>query len=69
MLELNAELYSFESKEKSGSETYQEALIRFHGLVREEIEEEAKSFNEIWALRKYSESGEGWLLYGISQVE
>ena len=69
VLELNAELYSFESNEKSGSETYQEALIRFHGLVREEIEEEAKSFNEIWALRKYSESGEGWLLYGISQVE
>ncbi|RZL33159.1 MAG: Tim44 domain-containing protein [Rubrivivax sp.] len=39
--------------------------VRFWGLVREESEQAAENFDEIWHLAK---SGEGWLIAGIQQT-
>lgn len=39
--------------------------VRFWGLVREESEQAAQDFDEIWHL---AQSGEGWLIAGIQQT-
>lgn len=39
--------------------------VRFWGLVRENSEQAAENFDEIWHLAK---SGEGWLIAGIQQT-
>jgi predicted lipid-binding transport protein (Tim44 family) len=39
--------------------------VRFWGLVREESEQAAENFDEVWHLVK---SGEGWLIAGIQQT-
>lgn len=44
------------------------ASVRFHGLVRENPEEPATSFDEVWNLRRDLAAKEGWLLAGIQQV-
>ncbi|MFG6439733.1 Tim44 domain-containing protein [Roseateles sp. LKC17W] len=40
--------------------------VRFWGLIREESEQAAGNFDEIWHL---VQSGEGWLIAGIQQTE
>jgi len=44
------------------------ASVRFHGLVREQPEEPATSFDEVWNLRRDLAAKEGWLLAGIQQL-
>ena len=44
------------------------ASVRFHGLVREHLEEPATSFDEVWNLRRDLGAKEGWLLAGIQQL-
>ncbi|MBI3150435.1 MAG: Tim44 domain-containing protein [Betaproteobacteria bacterium] len=44
------------------------ASVRFSGLVRENPEDPASSFDEVWNLRKDLSAKEGWLLAGIQQL-
>ena len=39
--------------------------VRFWGLIREQSEQAAADFDEVWHL---SQSGEGWLIAGIQQT-
>jgi predicted lipid-binding transport protein (Tim44 family) len=42
--------------------------VRFHGLIREEKDAPAQSFNEIWHLTRPASGGHGWVVAGIQQV-
>lgn len=42
------------------------ASVRFSGMVREDDNPEAVSFEEVWNL--YKQDGQGWLLAGIQQM-
>lgn len=45
------------------------ASVRFHGLLREEVDGAAQTFDEVWNLTKPIEGGGGWVLAGIQQVQ
>ncbi|WP_322049379.1 Tim44 domain-containing protein [Paraburkholderia sp. J67] len=64
VVQLNADLLAVEER---GNEYL--ASVRFSGLIREEAGAAAAPFVEIWNLSKSRNSGEGWLLAGIQQVE
>ena len=45
------------------------ASVRFSGLIREEADGKAESFDEIWHVQRTpAQSNEGWLVAGIQQV-
>jgi predicted lipid-binding transport protein (Tim44 family) len=58
---LNADLLGIE-KLKDGHL----ASVRFSGMIREDQQSEAASFEEVWNL--YKPDGKGWLLAGIQQL-
>lgn len=44
------------------------ASIRFSGMLREEVNDSATRFEEIWNLQKPAQGASGWLLAGVQQV-
>ena len=45
------------------------ASVRFHGLLREELDGSAQAFDEVWNLTKPVDGKAGWVLAGIQQVQ
>jgi len=41
--------------------------VRFHGLIREEIDGPANDFDEVWHLNKEAQGSRGWVVAGIQQ--
>ncbi|HEY0818942.1 MAG TPA: Tim44-like domain-containing protein, partial [Rhizobacter sp.] len=41
--------------------------VRFHGLVREEAEQAAEAFDEVWHLVKPTDGSREWAIAGITQ--
>lgn len=44
------------------------ASVRFTGMIREDVDGEAKPFDEVWNLVKPVEGAGGWVLAGIQQL-
>jgi predicted lipid-binding transport protein (Tim44 family) len=42
--------------------------VRFHGLIREELEGVAEPFDEIWHLSKPADGSQQWAIAGIQQT-
>ncbi len=42
--------------------------VRFHGLIREEADAQARPFDEVWHLTKPADGGHGWVVAGIQQL-
>jgi predicted lipid-binding transport protein (Tim44 family) len=64
VVQLNADLLGVEERD---NEYF--ASVRFHGLIRETAGGAAEPFVEIWNLSRSRQTGDGWLLAGIQQVE
>jgi len=45
------------------------ASVRFHGLIREEINAGAQPFNELWHLVKPLDDGRDWAIAGITPLD
>jgi predicted lipid-binding transport protein (Tim44 family) len=45
------------------------ATVRFHGLIREEINAGAQPFNELWHLIKPLDEGRDWAIAGITPLD
>lgn len=45
------------------------ATVRFHGLIREEINAGAQPFNEMWHLVKPLDEGRDWAIAGITPLD
>lgn len=45
------------------------ATVRFHGLIREEVNAGAQPFNELWHLVKPLEEGREWAIAGITPLD
>ena len=43
--------------------------VRFHGLIREQLEGVAEPFDEIWHLVKPTDGSREWAIAGIQQAE
>lgn len=43
------------------------ASVRFHGMIREDLNAPAEHFSEVWILTKPVSGPQGWLLAGIQQ--
>lgn len=59
---LEAELLEVDSQ---GERHY--ASVRFRGMIREELDSTAQSFDEVWNLMKPADGSRGWTLAGIQQ--
>ena len=42
--------------------------VRFHGLIREEIDGVANAFDEVWHLVKPNDGSREWAIAGIQQT-
>lgn len=62
---LNAELLGMEKIQEAGFDGHL-ASVRFSGMLREEANQPAFRFEEVWNLYKADKSG--WLLAGIQQI-
>lgn len=62
---LNAELLGMEKIKEAGFDGHL-ASVRFSGMLREEADQPAFRFEEVWNLYKTDNSG--WLLAGIQQI-
>ena len=65
VLLLNAELLGMEKIQDAGFDGHL-ASVRFSGMIREEENQAAFRFEEVWNLYKTDSSG--WLLAGIQQI-
>ncbi len=45
------------------------ASVRFHGMLRENVDGPAESFDEVWNLTKPVAGNGGWVLAGIQQIQ
>lgn len=45
------------------------ATVRFHGLIREEVNAGAQPFNELWHLVKPLDDGRDWAIAGITPLD
>lgn len=45
------------------------ASVRFHGWVREAVNEPTVAFDEVWHLTKPTDGSEGWRVAGIQQIK
>jgi predicted lipid-binding transport protein (Tim44 family) len=45
------------------------ASVRFHGLIREEVNQGAQPFNELWHLVKPLEGNQDWAIAGITPLD
>ncbi len=63
---LNAELLGMEKITDAGFDGHL-ASVRFSGMLREEVNQAAFRFEEVWNLYKADNSG--WLLAGIQQID
>ncbi len=63
---LNAELLGMEKITDAGFDGHL-ASVRFSGMLREEANQAAFRFEEVWNLYKADNSG--WLLAGIQQID
>lgn len=45
------------------------ATVRFHGLIREEVNAGAQPFNELWHLVKPLDEGRDWAIAGITPLD
>ncbi|NTV97248.1 MAG: Tim44 domain-containing protein, partial [Thiobacillus sp.] len=43
--------------------------VRFHGLIREEVDAAALDFDEVWHLTKPASGKGGWVVAGIQQMQ
>ena len=68
VVELKAEFEGTRETSLDTGESFREAFVRFHGLIREDSED-PKNFNEVWTLLQRNSSGEGWVLSGIHHEE
>ena len=44
------------------------ASVRFHGLIREDLEGAALPFDEVWHLTRPGDGSRGWIVAGIQQL-
>jgi predicted lipid-binding transport protein (Tim44 family) len=44
------------------------ASVRFHGLIREDLEGAALPFDEVWHLTRAGDGSRGWVVAGIQQL-
>ena len=44
------------------------ASVRFHGLIRENLERAAQPFDEVWHLTRPVDGSRGWVVAGIQQL-
>ena len=63
VLTLDVELLAIESTSEEHL-----ASVRFSGMMREQTDQAAQPFDEIWTLTKPVDGPGGWLLAGIRQV-
>ncbi|HEU4621614.1 MAG TPA: TIM44-like domain-containing protein [Burkholderiaceae bacterium] len=52
----------------AGAQEHQ-ASVRFRGLLREDTQQAAQPFDEVWNLIKPAQGSGGWVLAGIEQVQ
>jgi predicted lipid-binding transport protein (Tim44 family) len=64
VVSLNSQLVHFE---QVGG--FDQASVRFTGVVREDSTGPADSFDEVWNLQRPSDASKGWIVAGIQQVE
>lgn len=64
VVELNAELLDVTTEA-----TRHIASVRFHGTIKEEKDQPAGPFNEVWHLVKPTDGSSGWLVAGIEQLQ
>ena len=43
--------------------------VRFHGLIREDVDTPAVDFDEVWHLTKPLDNSRGWAVAGIQQIQ
>ena len=53
----------------TGNDREHMASVRFHGMLREELDGPAIAFDEVWNLTKPAVGNGGWVLAGIQQVQ
>ncbi len=66
--ELNAQWMGIESY-TNGEDEIDSVSINFSGLIRENEKSPSEEFSEIWTLERSKNSGNGWLVAGITQTE
>ncbi len=69
VVSLNTEWLGMEDATDEDGRAVDEAYVRFYGLIREQLDGAAQSFDEVWTLQKPKSGSGGWLLAGILQQQ
>ena len=69
VVSLHTEWLGMEDATDEDGRAVDEAYVRFHGLIREQLDGAAQPFDEVWTLQKPKDGSGGWLLAGILQQQ
>ena len=69
VVSLHTEWLGMEEATDEDGRAVDEAYVRFYGLIREQLDGAAQSFDEVWTLQKPKNGSGGWLLAGILQQQ
>jgi predicted lipid-binding transport protein (Tim44 family) len=69
VVSLHTEWLGMEDATDEDGRAVDEAYVRFYGLIREQLDGAAQSFDEVWTLQKPKDGSGGWLLAGILQQQ